>query len=64
MSHIFDMASGQKFSGTSSTRKESTLLPTRATDLHQELALRLLSVAESEEPQTVPPRPRPWIRTP
>jgi hypothetical protein len=56
MSHIFDMASGQI---DSSVAKERT--PRMCYEYPQnELALRLLTVAESEEQQPIP-RPRPWL---
>ena len=60
MSRIFDMASGQNFSST----KQKTLQPHQCpADRPTELALRLLSVAESEEQHSIPPRPRPWFTT-
>jgi hypothetical protein len=58
MSHIFDMSSGQDLSNT------LRVLPNKTSQNHypqQELALRLLTVAESEEQQPVP-RPRPWLK--
>nr|WP_314898569.1 hypothetical protein [uncultured Deefgea sp.] len=57
MSHIFDMSSGKDLSTT------DRVLPSKT--IHnfpqQELALRLLTVAESEEQQPIP-RPRPWLK--
>lgn len=58
MSRIFDMASGQNLSSKAQETAYSHPCPI---DRQAELALRLLSVAESEEPQVVPPRPRPWF---
>jgi hypothetical protein len=59
MSHIFDMSSGQNLSTI------DRVLPSKT--IHnfpqQELASRLLTVAESEEQQPIP-RPRPWLKQP
>lgn len=58
MSRIYDMATGQNLS---STTQKSQLPHQCPTDRPSELALRLLSVAESEEQHSIPPRPRPWF---
>jgi len=59
MSNIFDMSSGQNLSDQTQilSNKTSSSYP------QSELALRLLSVAESEEQRPIP-RPRPWIMLP
>ena len=57
MSHIFDMSSGQDLS----TEDRNVPSETIHNFPPQELALRLLTVAESEEQQPIP-RPRPWLK--
>ena len=57
MTTILDMASGQALRVSSDANSKSILdEPINA----QQLDLRLLSVAESEEKQPIP-RPRPWL---
>ncbi|QZA80432.1 hypothetical protein [Deefgea piscis] len=57
MTTILDMATGRALSASSEVRSKSILDEQINA---QQLALRLLSVAESEEKQPIP-RPRPWL---
>ena len=57
MTTILDMATGQALS-VSRDAKSKLMLDEQSNA--QQLALRLLSVAESEEKQHIP-RPRPWL---
>ncbi|WP_027469380.1 hypothetical protein [Deefgea rivuli] len=57
MSRTFDMASGQIDPSFANERTATATCPQYP---QNELALRLLTVAESEEQQPVP-RPRPWL---
>lgn len=58
MSRTFDMASGQIDSSPANARTSS--FSACPNDVQYQLALRLLTVAESEERQPIP-RPRPWL---
>lgn len=57
MTTVLDMATGRALSAGSDVRSKS-ILDEQVNA--QQLALRLLSVAESEEKQPIP-RPRPWL---
>ena len=60
MSRTFDMASGQIDSDSSPANECTRPFVACRNDVQYQLALRLLTVAESEERQPMP-RPRPWL---